>query len=143
MCEISRVCFACYLCAVSVWDIQKRWLPLWLIGIGGGLAVLFSILEGNLFTVWVILGMVFGICFLGVSRITREALGYGDSLMILILGIYLGIWKVMPLLAIAYTLAAIFGGILLLKKGFHKKESMPFIPFLAISYLGILIMGGI
>ena len=38
-------------------------------------------------------GIGVGVLFLLVSKVTEEAIGYGDSVAIMILGGYLGFWK--------------------------------------------------
>lgn len=76
--------------------------------------------------------------FLMLSKWTREGLGYGDSWMILILGISLGLWDILLLLSIALTCSGILAGILLIKGKWSKKVSFPFIPFLMVGYVGVL-----
>ena len=43
-----------------------------------------------------------GVLFLGFSWATRERMGYGDSWAILILGIFLGLWGLLEVLAAAF-----------------------------------------
>ena len=47
-------------------------------------------------------GIGVGVLFLLVSKVTEEAIGYGDSVAIMILGEYLGFWKVVVVLAAAF-----------------------------------------
>mgnify|MGYP000600478300 CR=1 FL=1 len=47
-------------------------------------------------------GIGVGVLFLLVSKVTEEAIGYGDSVAIMILGGYLGFWKVVGVLAAAF-----------------------------------------
>ena len=81
--------------------------------------------------------------FLLVSRVTQEAFGYGDSLMIAVTGVYLGFWNVLYLLVWAYVLTAVFAGYVLIRKGFQKDAAFPFVPFLLAAYIGIVCLGGI
>lgn len=48
--------------------------------------------------------MTVGILFLLISKVTEEGFGYGDSLAILILGIYLGFWGLIGVLSGAFLL---------------------------------------
>ena len=48
-----------------------------------------------------------GAGFLIMSRLTRETIGYGDSLAILILGIYLGIWSLLVVLVTSFFILAV------------------------------------
>lgn len=89
--------------------------------------------EGTWVFIW---GAFVGIGFLIVSRCTKEALGYADSWMIFLLGMYLGIWKLVSALSFSFLAAGIWslGKVVLKKKG--RKEVIPFLPFLTAGYLG-------
>ena len=80
-----------------------------------------------------------GLLLLLISKCTKEAIGYGDSLMILLLGMYLGGMRVLLVLFWASFLAGICSLFLLLGRKRKKKEALPFLPFLAVSYLGVLL----
>lgn len=93
--------------------------------------------------VLMVTGALVGGVFLLISRLTQEAFGYGDSLMIAVTGVYLGFWNVLYLLVWAYVLAAVFAGYVLIRKGFQKDAAFPFVPFLLAAYIGIVCLGGI
>ena len=82
-----------------------------------------------------------GIVFLVVSRVTDESLGYGDSILILIMGGFLGFWNILSLLVAAFSMAALFSIFMLLRKKFHRKSAFPFVPFLTAAYIGGMIIG--
>ena len=136
---IMQLCWSAYLCFLGWLDIRHRKIPLLylLLGIGSAFGVLFFQEKG----MWLLLlgGAGVGILFLGVSKITNEALGYGDSLVILGLGILLGLWQIMTLLVLAFSLAAISSMVLLVLKKMNRRTTLPFIPFLALSYLVIFV----
>lgn len=76
--------------------------------------------HGKIPLVLMVTGALVGGVFLLISRLTQEAFGYGDSLMIAVTGVYLGFWNVLYLLVWAYVLAAVFAGYVLIRKGFQK-----------------------
>ena len=76
-----------------------------------------------------------GAVFLLVSRMTGEGVGYGDSWLILILGIYLGMWKLLEVLAGTCLLLAVTSVICLTVKRMSRRCTLPFVPFLAAGYL--------
>lgn len=82
----------------------------------------------------VLSGMAPGLCCLGISRATREGLGYGDSALILVCGISLGLWTCMETVMLAFFLAGIWAMLLLCRYHKAKKRSFPFVPFLLIGY---------
>ena len=83
-----------------------------------------------------------GLGFLAVSKVSGEALGYGDSILITILGIFLGFWNILSVLMAAFLLAAVFSAVMLARRGFTRKSSFPFVPFLAAAYIGAVLTGG-
>ena len=96
MYEIGEICFGGYLCVVSMWDIRKREIPVWLIAAGGILSASLGYFHGKIPLVLMVTGALVGGVFLLISRLTQEAFGYGDSLMIAVTGVYLGFWNVIP-----------------------------------------------
>lgn len=143
MYEIGKLCFGGYLCVVSVWDIRKREIPLWLIAVGGLLAAGLGFFSEKHSIMLMIAGALVGMMFVGISKVTEEAFGYGDSLMIAVAGVYLGFWNVLGLLVWAHVLAALFAGYILIRKGIYKGASFPFVPFLLAAYTVIVWQGGI
>ena len=59
--------------------------------------------------------------FLLISKLTKESFGYGDSILIVIMGAFLGFWSLMSVLFMAFFMAGLFSVIMLLKTKFHKK----------------------
>lgn len=127
-----------YLCILAVIDMRFRKIPIWMLGAGVGGAVIYQIVWSELPVVLSVAGGATGIVFLLCSKVTREALGFGDGILILALGIYLGFWKVISLLTIAFTLAAGFAMVVLVFKKFHRKAIFPFVPFLCTGYFLVL-----
>lgn len=84
-------------------------------------------------------GIAVGILLLGVSKMTREALGYGDSVAVMVIGCWLGIWESMELFCTAIGLCAIVSAALLVSGRMGRKGSIPFLPFLFAAY-GILFL---
>ena len=85
-----------------------------------------------------------GLCggvFLFFSWFTQESFGYGDSILILILGILSGGWNLLWILFAAFLIASVYGGIMIARKKYTRKNSFPFIPFLTVAYLGGMIGG--
>lgn len=78
-----------------------------------------------------------GTVFLLVSRWTKEAVGYADSWLIFILGLGLGIRKLLIVLSVAFFCSGILAAVLLFQKQKRKKE-IAFIPFLLVGYLGVI-----
>lgn len=126
---------------LSVIDIQFRKIPVEILGMAN-LAVILYQLTVRKEDFWLIAGgAAVGIAFLFFSRATRERMGYGDSWAILILGIFLGLWGLLEVLASAFVLLTIVSVILLARKKMSRRCAVPFYPFLAVGYL-ISVWGG-
>lgn len=80
-------------------------------------------------------GIGVGVLFLLVSKVTEEAIGYGDSVAIMILGGYLGFWKVVGALAVAFFTSGVCSVILAFR---GRVKTMPFFPFLTLGYILML-----
>lgn len=140
--EISQAGCLFYLGSLSIVDIRSRKIPIWLLAAGGVLAAGFQIIWGELPGILIILGGMVGLVFLAVSKATGEDFGYGDSILIGILGIYLGLWNLLCLLAAAFLFAAGAAMVALIRRKFRRKTLLPFVPFLGIGYVAVLLLGG-
>ena len=122
------------LCIQSIWDIKTKEIPLW-ISLGfGSCSFLYSIScqrEWNSF-VWSILPGVLCLC---LSVCTREAIGFGDGILLCAFAMLYSIEELMKMIIIAIIFAGIFG--LLLMVCFHKsgKYEIPFVPFLFLGWI--------
>ena len=77
---------------------------------GSCAAILYRALFGRMhWSVWVA-GLGCGIVFLMISKWSQEGIGYGDSWMILNMGIFVGIWNLLGMLMLAFLVAAMAAG---------------------------------
>lgn len=83
-------------------------------------------------------GMIPGILCLLLSFLTGQAIGYGDSLIVLICGMGLGVLQCIQILMISFAGAGLFGVVLLLTGRADRKKELPFIPFLLLGVLGCI-----
>ncbi|MDD6617393.1 MAG: prepilin peptidase [Lachnospiraceae bacterium] len=121
---------------INSWiDIQKKQISLVSVGFFMAVGILYEcvVQNKNPDVFW---GLLPGAVLLGVSKLSREALGMGDALLMLVLGIYLGLEAALDVLLLALFLAAVWAGILIVvgKKG--RNYAFPFVPFLLIGYVG-------
>ena len=128
-----------FLFTSGIFDIKKKSIPLPLI-VGGGIVLLFlSLLDHNMNWMVSILGAVLGAVLLLLSKILRGAIGVGDGLVVLLVGFVMGIYGGCVVLFYSLFLASLFSIVMLCLKKLKKKDSIPFIPFLFISYLGVFL----
>lgn len=114
-------------------DLKYKEMPIWLSLVGVGLGVVFCIEEGRTI-ISIFLACIPGIAFLMFSKLTKEVIGYGDGILLLVMGFYLSLEKLLSIGMLAFGIAGIVALVLLVI--FRKKGSyeIPFIPFLSLAY---------
>ena len=85
-------------------------------------------------------GMLLGVGLLGIAKMTGESLGYGDGLLFLVTGIYLGGWDNCSLLMTSLVLAFVFAIIQIIVRKKSAKSEIPFVLFVLSAY--VLYLGG-
>jgi len=127
------------LCIQGVWDIRTKEIPLW-ISLGfGSCSFLYSICcqrEWSSFLFACLPGVV--CLFLGFC--TRQAIGYGDGILLCSLAMLYSLEDMMKIILIAVSFAGMTGFILLLFFQKNRKYEIAFIPFL---FLGWILSHGI
>lgn len=138
--SINQIATIIYLGVLSIYDLRSKRLPIYIFVIGGIAGIVLLILEKNIGFLNLIVNLSPGIALLIIGRLTRQAIGYGDGLAVLIMGLFQSINIVMLSLLMGITLSGFVALILLLFFHKSKKSELAFIPFLAIAFL---ISGGI
>ena len=119
----------------SIADIRSRSVSVLRQAIFWVFAVIFNI-EFYYQTLSSVLGgMALGIFLLLVAYVTREGIGYGDGLVFIVTGTYVGLAKNAKLLFASLVVAAVAGiGVYLFKKRDFKAQ-LPFLPCVLIAYI--------
>ena len=133
------------LTGLSVSDIRNKKVSRKVLTLWGILTVIWKIVDFYQIRVFLekmeqtnvddLAGIGVGVLSLLVSKVTEEAIGYGDSVAIMILGGYLGFWKVVGVLAAAIFTSGVCSVILALR---GRVKTMPFFPFLTLGYILML-----
>lgn len=127
----------------SIWDIRRREIPVYLIIGSMILSTVYIVFGQGMDYLLAAGGTVVGIVFLLISKVTEEGVGYGDSLIILVLGSYLGFWNILFVLSVSFfLLLCILIPVLWMKK-MSRKCTLPFLPFLLGGYVCFLLVGGV
>lgn len=141
MWKISQMICIGVLASLSIVDIHFRKIPVDILALANLTVIIYQITAGQA-DLWLAAGGAgIGVLFLAISRVTHEGIGYGDSWAILILGIYLGIWGLVEVLAAAFFMLAVVSVICMVRKKRYRKFVIPFYPFLAAGYLLSLLTG--
>lgn len=123
------------LCICSIFDIRKKEIPL-LILLAGFLAALgvdiWHIWRGLVSVTEVAASILPGVFFLLLSFCTGEKIGYGDGLLLIIIGLFLGFGSSFLVVCISLICSSVFALILLVFCKAGRNSRLPFVPFLAI-----------
>ena len=141
MWTISKCVVMIILSVLSLMDYKIRKVPRDVLVSCLAGAVIYRIVFVRIDWRLALAGALVGGIFVGISKLTREAIGYGDRFAIVILGIYLGLWGLLEVLASAFIvlgLAGLFTFVVQKKRG---NWSLPFFPFLTAGYLLSVVIG--
>lgn len=146
--EVLEVIIGVILFIEAVVDWKTKQISLWRLFVYGASAVLLAILAnwdgihliGKNVLMMVFLGACPGLVMLLFGLLSQEAIGYGDGVVVVILGVLLGIKPIIMCLFIAFMIEFIAAmGILVWKKfciGCVRNYRIAFLPFLFCGYVG-------
>lgn len=84
-------------------------------------------------------GIAIGLFFVYLSYITEEKIGYGDSWLIGVLGVYLGGTALLELMLIASLAASVCSLVYCVCQGWNRNHTLPFIPFMMVAFVGVML----
>lgn len=140
MCQVGEILFALFLLYCSLCDIKKGEIKTKIL--------LCSILPVSIYAGFIsqeppasiICGMLLGGSFLLVSFFTREGLGYADSILLALLGLILGLEKLLSVMFFSFGTVAVFSLAGIVCKHWGRDKTIPFVPFILLGYMGVMIL---
>lgn len=134
-----HICVFILLLLNSILDWKRQEISLWSLVVFGTFGIFLNV-SMTYQSFWEIAGGVgVGVFLLVIAFLTKEAVGFGDGLLLCVTGIYVGIWENVSLLFIGLLLCALLAlGCLL----FHKRglsDRFPLVPFLLLAWIGRMI----
>lgn len=139
--SFSQITAVAMLYLFCIYDIESQLLPMEDLLIFGGMSVLLLFLNANIGILRTVITCVVISCLLLlIGKFTADGIGKGDIIIIACCMLLLGYEQGVLLLIIALILSGITGIFLLVVKGLDRKTRMPFIPFLLIGYVVMLLI---
>lgn len=123
-------------------DLKWKKVSLKLMLLYGILGIVRAVFYPSQTILSVTLGALLGVFIMGVSKITRGGIGMGDGFILMVTGVYLGLWENLELLSGGFFLTFFYSVFLLAIKKENRKKEIPFVPFLFTYYLGMLFIKG-
>ena len=124
----------------TVSDIRTKKILVWSAWAFGLFGLIYGFVGNEMSLFQGLLAILPGILFLIISKMTKESMGYGDGVIVLVMGVYISIQKLVGSLMLALILAAAWSVILLVFFRKRKQEEFPFVPFVLLGYLGGLLV---
>lgn len=124
----------------AVYDGIQREIPLVVVWLGMIVAIVLHIqgLGGNQTWLAAALSAVPGAMFWILSCITGEKVGYGDGWVLIMIGLFLGLWKCFLILMIGLILSSLMFLILLAVRRVSRNYQIPFVPFMLLG-MGVVV----
>ena len=124
----------------AVYDGLERTIPLWVVWLGIIAALILQIqgLGGNETWRSAVLSVIPGVMFWVLSFVTGEKVGYGDGWMLIMIGLYMGLWKCFLILMAGLISSSLVVLILLMFRKVARDHQLPFAPFLLLG-MGVVV----
>lgn len=124
----------------AVYDGLERTIPLSVVWLGIIAALVLHIqgLGGNEIWQSAVLSVIPGVIFWVLSYVTGEKVGYGDGWVLIMIGLYMGLWKCLLILAVGLIFSSMIVLILLMLRKVSREYQLPFVPFLLLG-MGVVV----
>ena len=137
---LSEVVLLLFLFAAAFMDFRSGQLSLWFFLGAMAAGLLLRIIVGSISIKSLLLGIIPGAVLFLIALLTKQAIGYGDCLLLVVTGIFLGLTFTILLFLISLLFAGAASILLLAMKKRKRKEALAFAPFILASYVGVLLL---
>lgn len=123
-------------CLCAAYDIQKKeipMLPVWIGIIVAIVAWICRIFAGEAEFMEMTPAVLPGLFLLGVGFFSKEKVGFGDGILLVMIGLMVGFPFCLVILCIGLISSCLYALFLLVFRRAGKGDSFPFAPFLALA----------
>ena len=118
-----------FLAELSAEDVREKKVSVYKVLVFTVLALIYRAFTNQLLWMEMIINLVPGGMMILLAILTKEGIGYGDGMTVMVLGLWTNVWFTTGVLCVAILLSGIFGSICLIVT---KREVIPFVPFLLV-----------
>ena len=130
------VIWAIWLLCISIMDVRSCKIPIGMLVFGGGFAIAvlaYQCASQEISCYEIIKGMIPGGLLLVTAYVTKKA-GYGDGIVLLLLGMALGGDKSLLIFGLSLLLISVWSLILLVFHKAGRNTKIPYLPFLTAAF---------
>ena len=115
-------------------DLKYKEIPVWLSVVGALIGLAFCLVEKRTLDS-ILLALIPGLASCLFSKITKEVIGYGDGMVLMVMASFLSLQRLLSMVMISFMLSGIvaLGMLIFLKKSGSYK--IPLIPFIFIAFV--------
>jgi len=129
--NIRTILAGIFLASESLYDIKTRQIQPIILLVSG----ILGIVTGAAAVITGSTGFLLpGAFLLLTAKASREAVGYGDGLALMVTGMYIDVLQTFNLFILALFLSAMAAIVMIVIKRAGRKDVMPFLPFLFLGY---------
>lgn len=118
-----------------IMDLKKRKIPVIYVIVFGVAAIAINLIWKMKSPLEIIFGGALGAFFVLVSLIGRNSIGMGDSLTMVSVGVWCGVFDAIVGVFLGFLAAGIFGVVYMLVQQKGWKSKLPFAPFLSVGVI--------
>ena len=140
---MEALSLVCLYGLTSYEDLKTRQVRVIEVLIFGVFGIFFNLICKPHTAISVLGGVLVGAGVYIFSIFSKEKIGKGDGLIVMVTGLYLGFRSTLYLLWISSVLAAMVGTVFIKRHGEKMDFELPFVPFLMAGYLIQFILKGL
>lgn len=120
--------------AGAIYDYRKKRIPLVLPALGSAIALVMQLYAGT-DAMEMCVSLIPGLVFVMISFLSGQKVGYGDGLMLCLLGLLLGIEMCTMITLISQFLVCFVMLFLFVLRRVKLTDQIPFLPFLLLGFV--------
>lgn len=124
-----------FLIPCTITDLKSKTIPIWWTVVFGISAMIYQIFWKKQKLEAILFSMIIGVTLLVAAKISNQRIGYGDGIIFLILGLWIGFWDGISLLFFSLILSSIISVYLVIVRRKGRDYRIPFIPFVTAAYI--------
>ncbi len=124
-----------FLIPCTITDLKSKTIPIWWTVVFGISAMIYQIFWKKQKLEAILFSMIIGVTLLVAAKISNQRIGYGDGIIFLILGLWIGFWDGISLLFFSLILSSIISVYLIIVRRKGRDYRIPFIPFVTAAYI--------